>query len=243
MVAHPNTTMSEAEFLAAYDPGEYERPSVAVDVVLLAVRDGALWTVGRARTQHPNQGAFGLPGGFIGLSEDLDTAAARVIERACGWTGVWLEQLYTFGAVDRDPRMRVISVVYYALVHARRFDGLDPSAIAAQVEVPWTGVTAQPVVLHANDEALAIAFDHATIIGQAVARLRGKLDYAPLGLELVPEQFTLRELREVHEVVLGHALNKDSFRRKVLASGMAEPTGEMRRGDASRPAQLYRRAR
>src|SRR5215468_9279811 len=102
----------EARFLATYEAGRFERPSVAVDVALLSVADGALWTVLLHRSEHPHRGRHALPGGFVGIREDLEAAAARVLARKCGLSDVFLEQLYTFGEPGRDPRTRVISVAY-----------------------------------------------------------------------------------------------------------------------------------
>jgi 8-oxo-dGTP diphosphatase len=156
---------------------------------------------------------------------------------------VFLEQLYTFGAPRRDPRTRVISVAYYALVDRARFDALRAAGDVrvARLSVPWEGETGGPVAaMDADGSALALAFDHAEILGMAVKRLRGKLDYTPIGFQLLPERFTLLELQRVHETVLGRPLNKDSFRRRMLASGLLEATGEAQKDVDHRPAELYR---
>lgn len=214
----------ERAFLEAYDPSQFERPSVTVDVVILTLREGGLQVLLVKRQHHPFKGFWSLPGGFVGMEESLDQAAARVLGAKSGLEQVYLEQLYTFGAPGRDPRMRIISVAYYALVEASQVGQLGEGSRFFPLEsVP------------------ELAFDHAEILQMALKRIRGKLEYVPIGFELLPERFTLRQLQEVHETILGRRLNKDSFRRKMLASGMLEATGELEQGTDFRPAELYRR--
>lgn len=219
----------------------YPRPSVTVDVVALTVEDGALRVALYRRTEAPGKGAAALPGGFVHIDESLDEAAARLLEQKAGLRGVFLEQLYTFGDPRRDPRGRVITVAYVALVDRRRFLVRGERTLAARVRVPWKGETGGPVEALGDDgKALPLAFDHADILGLAVKRLRGKLDYSPVGFQLLPAEFTLRQLQDVHETVRGRAVNKDSFRRRMLASGTLEATGEREHDTAHRPAELYR---
>ena len=220
---------------------DYPRPSVAVDVVALTVVDGSLRVALYRRTGEPQTGTCALPGGFVHIDESLDDAAARLLASKAGFTHVFLEQLYTFGDVHRDPRGRVIAVSYYALVDATRFAKLTDNALAATLRVPWPGETGGPVdVLDEKRATLALAFDHADILGLAVKRLRGKLDYTPVGFQLLPPEFTLRQLQEIHEAVRGEELNKDSFRRRMLTSGLLEATGARERDVSYRPAELYR---
>jgi 8-oxo-dGTP diphosphatase len=238
----------EAAFLAAYDPGAFERPSVAVDVALVAALDGHLHTVLVRRTAHPFKGRWALPGGFVGMKESLEAAADRVLRAKAAIGGVFLEQLYTFGEPRRDPRTRVISVVYYALVDPSRFTAAaarhEHDVVTARIDVPWAGETGGPVdVASPNGQPLPLAFDHAEMLGMAVKRLRGKLDYAPIGFQLLPETFTLLELQRVHETVLARPLNKDSFRRRMLSTGQLEATGQLQAGVDHRPAELYRMVR
>jgi 8-oxo-dGTP diphosphatase len=233
----------EARFLASYDAAKFDRPSVSVDVVLLTVRGGTLSTLLLKRDQHPFRGHWVLPGGFVGLHEGLDAAAGRVLREKAGFGPLWLEQLYTFGAVERDPRTRVISVAYYALVNHERLK-TDKSAgahVMADVIVPWEGETGGAVdLVDAKGTLLPMGFDHAQIVGAAIKRIRGKLDYAPIGFQLLADRFTLFELQRVHETVLGRTVNKDSFRRRMLASGMLEASGEVQADVGHRPAELYR---
>jgi 8-oxo-dGTP diphosphatase len=235
----------DAAYLATYDPSDFERPSVTVDVALLSVKDDALVTLLLRREAPPYRGRHALPGGFLGMDEPLDGAAARVLRDKAGLEDVFLEQLYTFGAVHRDPRTRVVTVAYYALVDPGRLERAAAGTTLARVEVPWEGETGGPVEVHAaeRERALTLAFDHAEILGTAVKRIRGKLDYTPIGFQLLPERFTLTELQRVHETVLDRPLNKDSFRRRMLASGQLEATGELQREVDHRPAELYRFSR
>jgi 8-oxo-dGTP diphosphatase len=247
--------VSEAEdertFLAAYDAAAYERPSVTVDVVLLTVRDGALWTLLGRRPQHPARGLWALPGGFVGMDESLDDAAVRVLSTKAALDDVYIEQLYTFGDPGRDPRTRVISVAYYALIDARTLERAvgrvradapgDIRLVLARLHVPWPGETGGPVdALDPAGSTLPLAFDHASVLGTAVRRIRGKVEYAPIGFELLPERFSLRDLRLVHEAILGRELNKDSFRRRILDRGLVIATGEREAGVGHRPPELYR---
>lgn len=234
--------LEDLRFLAGYDASRYPRPSVATDVVLLSVRDGQLVTLLLRRPEPPQVGRWSLPGSFVGIKESVDDAAQRVLEHKVGLRGVFIEQLYTFGAVDRDPRTRVISVVHYALVEAARLDAAvtaraDGDLCLAALTLDATG----PARATGPDgTALELAFDHGEILRVAVERIRGKVAYAPIGFELLPPAFTLTDLRAVHEAILGTPRNKDSFRRTVLGQGLVVPTGQRATGVGHRPPELYR---
>jgi 8-oxo-dGTP diphosphatase len=234
----------EQEFLASYDASQFPHPSVTVDVALVTAQRGLLQAVLIEREHHPNRGNWSLPGGFVRMRESLDDAAARVLETKAGVGGIFLEQLYTFGEPDRDPRTRVITVAYYALVDAARLvrDCSRAHGVRlARLHVPWMGERGGTIqALDEQGDELPLAFDHAEILGLVVKRLRGKLDYAPIGFELLPRKFTLRQLQSIHETILGRRLNKDSFRRRMLASGLIAPTGEREVDVGHRPAELYR---
>jgi 8-oxo-dGTP diphosphatase len=244
-MTNPPDDVDELAFLASYDASRYARPSVAVDVVLLTVAEGSLRTLLVGRTSQPQLGRWAIPGGFVGVDESLDEAAARVLATKAGLDGVFTEQLYTFGDPSRDPRTRVISVVYYALVEPTRLEGAvaardDHRLTLAHLDVEANGHV-RAVRARADDgRDLPLAFDHDLILATAVERIRGKLGYAPIGFELLPATFTLLELRRVHEAILGHALNKDSFRRTVTSRGLVEPTGELATGLGHRPPEMYR---
>jgi 8-oxo-dGTP diphosphatase len=238
----PSRPTEEQAFLAAYDAAQFPHPSVAVDVALVTVEAGRLRAVLIERTEHPDLGKWSLPGGFVGMEESLDQAAERVLRTKVGVQGIFLEQLYTFGRPDRDPRTRVIAVAYYALVNAARLQNLVAvGPKLATLHVPWKGEQGGKAEAKRDDQRrLPLAFDHAEMLGLVVQRLRGKLDYAPIGFELLPSEFTLRDLQTIHETIHGRTLNKDSFRRRLLASGLTEPTGKMEADVGHRPAELYR---
>jgi 8-oxo-dGTP diphosphatase len=241
--AGPRREQAERAFLEAYDPGRFERLSVAVDVALVGASGGALHALVVRRGDHPAKGKWALPGAFVGGAERLEAAAARALAAKSGLGGLFLEQLYTFGDPRRDPRTRVVSVAYYALVDFERLVRAprgDADLALGRLVVPWEG----PVEVVGEDGApLPLAFDHADILGMAVRRLRGKLDYTPIGFQLLPASFTLLELQRVHETILDRPLNKDSFRRRMLASGLLEATGERQADVDHRPAERYRFAR
>lgn len=232
----------DRRFLAAYDLTRYPRPSVAVDVVALTVEGGRLHAALYERTEPPQRERFALPGGFLRMDESLHDAAVRLLRDKVGLERVFLEQLQTFGDVHRDPRGRVIAVAYVALVDSARFRGrMMPNAQVARLDVPWPSETGGPVsALDAAGSPLSLAFDHADILGVAVKRLRNRLDDAPVGFQLLPHEFTLRQLQEVHEAVRGESVNKDSFRRRMLASGLLVATGSREQAVIHRPAELYR---
>jgi 8-oxo-dGTP diphosphatase len=242
-------SQTEHEFLQQYDANAFERPSVTVDVVMLTVRNRTLEVLLVKRAEHPFQGAWSLPGGFVGMNESLESAANRVLEAKTGLNNVYLEQLYTFGKPGRDPRTRVISVAHVALITAERIKKLaaleQPAAptnntvTLGEIHVPWEGETGGPVDVRLEGKPVKLAFDHSDIIGMAVKRLRGKLDYTPVGFQLLPERFTLRALQDIHETILGRTVNKDSFRRRMQLSGQLSATGNREAGTDYRPAEYY----
>jgi 8-oxo-dGTP diphosphatase len=239
--ARPAIDAEDERFLASYDVTRFERPSVAVDIALLTVADGALHTLLLRRSEPPQRGRWALPGTFVRMDEPLEHAAARALADKAGLVDVFLEQLYTFGTPGRDPRTRVISIAHCALIDSARLERASDACALARLRVPWEGEVGGPVeALGDGDKPLALAFDHALILGMAVKRLRGKLDSTPVGFQLLPERFTLNALQRVHEAVLGRPLNKDSFRRRMLASGQLEATGEHEEDTRHRPAEFYR---
>lgn len=237
----PTSDAAEQAFLATYDAALYPHPSVTVDVALVTAAQGRLKAVLIQRTEHPQRGRWSLPGGFVQMEESLDAAAARVLKNKVGLSGIFLEQLYTFGEPQRDPRTRVITIAYYALVDEALLSTarLQHQRLVA-LHVPWAGEQGGSVqAVDDKGQPLELAFDHADILGLVVQRLRGKLNYAPIGFELLPREFTLRRLQEIHETILGRSLNKDSFRRRLVASELIAPTGKLEGGVGHRPAELY----
>lgn len=241
----------EQQYLDSYDASVFDRPSVTVDVVILTLREGHLEALLVKRKEHPFLNYWSLPGGFVQMNESLDEAAARVLRQKAGLDGVvgagreplsyhpvYLEQLYTFGSPERDPRMRIISVAYYALVEVSHIREIHDETALFKLRIPEGEGGVE--IFDNKHKKYSLAFDHAEILGVAIKRIRGKLGYTPIGFELLPRRFTLRQLQEVHETILQKKLNKDSFRRKMLASGMLEATGELEQGRDFRPAELYR---
>jgi 8-oxo-dGTP diphosphatase len=209
-----------------YDPADFPPLAVTVDLVLMTVRDGRLAVLLQRRTAPPHKGDWALPGGFVGVDESLDAAAKRVFTDKAGLSHAWLEQLYSFGDPGRDPRMRIVTIAYFALIPS---DELT-TALAGRGDLTLAPLDALP----------DLAFDHAAIVDHAASRLRGKLDYAPVAFALLPPLFTLRALQDVHQAILGTPLNKPAFRRRMLDKGWIEGTGEREAGGAFRPAELYK---
>ena len=179
------------------------------------------------RGLEPFKGRWALPGGFVRVDETLDTAARRELAEEAGLTNVFLEQLYSFGAVGRDPRERVVSVAYYALV---KLAAHETRAATDAVDARWFPMSKVP----------KLAFDHADILATALARLKGKVRYQPIGFELLPLKFTLSELQHLYESVLEADLDKRNFRKKVLSFGLLVPLKETQMAGRHRPAQLFR---
>jgi len=198
---------------------------VTVDIVIFTIQEGVLKVLLIKRAIPPFLGQCAIPGGFVHEDEDLDQAALRELEEESGVTDVYLEQLYSFGDPKRDPRGRVITVAYFALISPDRklMAGSDAAAAA------WYPI----------DQLPPLAFDHATILNYALQRLRNKLEYTTVGFQLLPEKFTLTELQAVYEAILGKKLDKRNFRRKMSLLRILKPLREHRRG-GQRPAQLYR---
>ncbi|MCU0506217.1 MAG: NUDIX domain-containing protein [Chloroflexi bacterium] len=232
----------EALFLAGYDITAWPRPSLAVDVAILTIAAGAAHVVLVERTRPPAQGRWALPGGFVRIDESLDDAVGRVLERETGLRDMYTAQLATFGEVDRDPRGRVVTVAHYALVPAARIEDVvtgRAGCALARVTPAGPGGDA-PFRLVVPGGAQALAFDHDAIVAAAVERVQGRLWYTPVAFELVPDEFTLLDLQRVYEAILGRSLDKNGFRRRVLASGLVAPTGRRREGLRARPPELFR---
>lgn len=199
---------------------------VTVDIVILTIREGALEVLLVRRAIPPFRGRWAIPGGFVLARESLEEAARRELEEETGVRDVWLEQLYSFGDVGRDPRGRVVTVAYFALLDAGR---ATVAAGSDAAEAAWFPVARPP----------RLAFDHDRILARAVERLRGKLDWTDVGFELLPREFTLGDLQKVHEAILGRPLDKRNFRRRVLERGVVTPLQKWRR-HGRRPARLFR---
>ena len=200
---------------------------VTVDVVIFALREGELHVLLIQRGVSPFQGRWALPGGFIHRGESLEDAARRELEEETGVRDVYFEQLYTFGDPDRDPRGRIVTVAYYALLTG---EAATPVAGTDAGAARWMPARKHP----------PLAFDHERILAYALERLCNKLEYTTVGFQLLPKTFTLGQLQRVYEAVLGRPLDKRNFRRKMALLGILKPLQEWVQDGPSRPAQLYR---
>ncbi len=200
--------------------------AVSVDCVVFGLDEGDLKVLVVERAYPPFAGCWALPGGFVTAGETLEQAALRELAEETGVSKVYLEQLHTFGDPDRDPRARVITVAYSALV--RRIDHRPKAATDARA-VAWFSVAACP----------PLAFDHAKILAVAHRRLQANLQTRPIGFELLPRKFTLSQIQRVYEVVLERPLDKRNFRKKLLATGVLRALDETQRDVAHRAARLY----
>jgi 8-oxo-dGTP diphosphatase len=199
---------------------------VTVDIVIFTLREGSLQVLLVKRGVPPFEGQYAIPGGFIRGDESLEEAALRELYEETGVRNVFLEQLYTFGDPKRDPRDRVITVAYYALIAS---DKLSLVAGADAAEAQWFPVSSVP----------PLAFDHKSILDYALERLRNKLEYTTVGFQLLAEKFTLGELQAVYEAILGRPLDKRNFRRKLALLGILKPLREWQR-TGRKPARLFR---
>lgn len=229
-------------------PFTYEYPAhyVTVDPVIFGVDstrascDLQILLIARGDPKGPFFGCWALPGGFVEPGESLDVAAARELEEETGVTGAFLEQLYTFGEPGRDPRGRVITSAYYALVKRASCTVRAGSDAAEARWFPVSGLS-----------SIVFAFDHAVIVAMAVARLRAKVRYQPIGFQLLPERFPIAQLHALYEAILGRELDRHNFRRVILRMGLLKEAGKERsvphraatlyRFDSARYAQLVKR--
>lgn len=206
---------------------QYPRAALTVDCVVFGFDGGDLKVLLIQRALEPFKGRWALPGGFVRVDETLDNGARRELEEETGLKNVFLEQLYSFGQVDRDPRERVVSVGYYALV---KLSDHRARAATDAAKARWFPISKVP----------KLAFDHAGILAAARQRLTGKVRYQPIGFELLPPKFTLSQLQGLYEAVLEIKLDKRNFRKKVLGFGLLVPLKETQMTGRHRPAQLFR---
>lgn len=205
----------------------YARPALTVDCVVFGLDETDLKVLLIQRDIEPFAGRWALPGGFVHVDETLDAAALRELREETGLAKVYLEQLYTVGTVDRDPRERVVTVAYYALV--RLSDHRVQAATDAR-NAAWFAV----------DDLPRLAFDHQSIVDVALERLQGKVRYQPIGFELLPPKFSLTQLQRLYEIVLERSIDKRNFRKKVLSFDILQELDEVEQDVAHRAARLYR---
>ncbi len=217
----PFVDRDEQDFLAGYDPRAFPPVAVTVDLAILTIHHGQLSALLVRRGAHPHYGRWALPGGFVGANETLDDAAARELAEETGLNATGhLEQLASYGDPGRDPRMRVVSVAYLALLA----DLPDPRAGTDAADARFW-----PVADLAPTGPTRLAFDHDRILADAMERVRAKLEYTSLATSFLDEPFTIADLRRVYETVWGVELHPANFRRKVLATpGFVAPTGQQR---------------
>lgn len=205
----------------------YPHPAVTVDCIIFAIHENDLKVLLIQRGADPYKNCWALPGGFVEINEGIETAAERELAEETGVEKVFLEQLYTFGEPKRDPRERVISVAYYSLVRLKEH---RPVAGSDALNTCWYPIRKLP----------RLAFDHKKIMEMAIQRLQGKVVYAPVIFDLLPGKFRLNQLRKVYEIILERPIKAESFRRKILATGILTALNEFDKSVAGPPAQLYR---
>lgn len=261
--------LTEKEFLAQYKPGNYERPSVTVDTIVMGMNESydSLKILLIKRKNHPYISKWAFPGGFVEMTESAFDAAARELQEETGLTDVYLEQLYTYTAPDRDPRMRVIDIAYLALIPVIPAQAGDDAAEVAWFDVVMTDdkltlfskekdvlieyalkrklFTHGAVKVDGYEDPTAItneglAFDHAQILVDGILRLRNKVEYTDIAFNLMPERFTLTDLQQVYEILLGKSLYKKNFRTKIADKVKAtEDTAVPIVSNGTKPAKLY----
>jgi len=204
----------------------YEQPGITVDLVIFTVNKNKLKVMLAKRAEAPFSGYWSLPGGFLLAGESLEDAAFRVLKERTGVKNVYLEQLYTFGKPNRDPRARVITVAYFALIPWENLDQPESEKVA---NLTWSAVEQLP----------RLAFDHKEILNYAVQRLRSKASYSNIVYGLMPEHFRLSELQKIYEIIIDGKLDKRNFRKRMLATGLLQETGKKDLLGAHRPAMLY----
>jgi 8-oxo-dGTP diphosphatase len=205
---------------------EYPRPAVTVDCVIFGFDRGELKVLLTKRGIEPYFGKWAFPGGFIQEKETSDDCARRKLFEEAGLINIFLEQLYTFSNVDRDPRYRVISIAYYALVKSTDY-------------VLEAGIDIEDVQWFSLDKAKDLAFDHNQILSVAIERLKGKIRYQPIGFELLPEQFTLPDLHKLYETILQRDIDRGNFRKKILSMGLLIDHSDKQTNRHSRGAKIY----
>ncbi len=201
--------------------------ALATDCVIFGFDGGELKLLLTEREKEPFKNKWALPGGFVFPKETTEACAERILKEKTGISKVFIEQLYTFSEVERDPRERIISVAYYALVNKQSYELI---AGRDTLKAEWFGLSGLP----------ELAFDHGKIVALAVQRLKGKVSYQPVGFELLDEKFTLSQLQAVWESILGMEIDKRNFRKKVLGMGVLQESGEKEKNVPHKAAMLYR---
>ncbi|MBC7865462.1 MAG: NUDIX hydrolase [Bacteroidia bacterium] len=205
---------------------DYERPALATDCVIFGFDGGELKVLLMERETEDSQSTWSLPGGFVYMNETTEESAKRILHEKTGIKNVFVEQLYTFSEVDRDPRQRVVAVAYYALVNNKKFQiaaGLNAKNVA------WFELSKMPKLI----------FDHSKIVKTALIRLKGKVRYQPIGFELLNEKFTLTQLQQLYEAILETTTDKRNFRKKILSMKLLKALNEKEQNVARKAAQYF----
>lgn len=205
---------------------DYARPAITVDCIIFGFDKNELKILLTKRAIDPFIGKWAFPGGFININETADECARRKLQEEAGLKDIFMEQLYTFSAIDRDPRERIISIAYYALVRSTDYlleIGLDIE------DVQWFSL----------EDVKDLAFDHNVILKEAILRLKGKIRYQPIGFELLTEKFTLPELHRLYETILQRQIERANFRKKILSMNLLIDHSDSQQNRTSRGAKLY----
>lgn len=265
---------SEEEFLANYNSDEFEKLSMTTDILILSVSNEEKNNYRKTdkkkmsillvkRSNYPFKDKWCLPGGFVGIDEDLDEAPKRILKQETNIKDIYLEQLYTFGSVNRDPRMRIVSTAYMALIDKSRLENKisDKSSWFDIISIEENNNIVEIVLANETEsinfvikkvlrekttdrysfeivENSKVAFDHPLVILSGVERLRNKLEYTDIVFNMMPELFTLGELQKVYEVILDKKLLDPAFRR--IIANKVEKTSKMKTGEGHRPSYLFR---
>lgn len=241
--------MTEDEFLAQYNPGKYEKPSVTADILIFSVNEEChLELLLIRRGGHPFKGKWALPGGFVGMNESVEDAARRELQEETGLQDIYLEQLYTFGAVERDPRMRVISVAYVALLPKKK---MTPKAgdDASEAKVFRVYMDNWMLKFKSDDgtelTCADLAFDHKEIIQMGLSRLANKVDYTNIVFELLEDKksFTIYELQLIYERIKGIPMDAGNFRKlfksRYIDTGLVVETESVSNKYSRKPSKCY----
>ena len=228
----PTPDITEQEYLRNYRIHDFDVPLTSVDLVIFTLQEQQLKVLLVERGEHPHKGRWALPGGFIDLKRDrdLDATATRKLREKTGVDVSYLEQLQGFGSATRDPRGWSATFAYFALIDAQ---GVVLSHGGNSSAASW-------VPVDALSGRLELAFDHSEIVRAALQRLRGKVEYTSLPVHLLAPEFTLSDLQQVYETILGHTVDKSAFRKRIKDGDFLEEIPGKQRHASNRPAQLYR---
>ncbi len=205
---------------------EYPRPALASDCVIFGFDGGDLKVLLTEREKEPFKNKWALPGGFVFIEETTEECAKRILHEKTGIKNVFVEQLFTFSEIDRDPRERIVSVSYYALVNTYQYELI---AGRDTLKTEWFALSDLP----------KLGFDHAKIIKMALQRIKGKVNYQPIGFELLNEKFTLSQLQQLYEAILEVQIDKRNFRKKILGMALLKELDEKEKNVAHKAARFY----